>query len=260
MADAVQVDRRPPVFEITIDRPPANAIDAATSRAMGTAFEQFRDDSALRAAIITGGGDRFFSAGWDLKSAAAGEAADADYGPGGFGGFPGLPGLTKPVIAAVNGMAVGGGFELVLAADLVVAAEGAEFWLPEAALGLVPDTGSMRLPRLLPGPLAKEMLLTGRRVTTAELAGWGLVNSIVSRDEVLAAARSLAAKIAAAAPLAIEAILAVIRRTSHESLDDAARLLRSGAIAEYQTAISSDDAKEGAAAFAEKRKPDWSGR
>ena len=135
-----------PVLEVTLDRPKANAIDAATSRELSRVFSEFRDDPELRVAILTGAGDRFFCAGWDLNAAAEGEEFEADYGEGGFGGFGELPGLRKPVIAAVNGMAVGGGFEIVLAADLVVAAEHARFWLPEASLGIVPDTGSVRLP------------------------------------------------------------------------------------------------------------------
>ena len=110
---SVVVERNGPVLEVTIDRPKANAIDAATSQEMGAAFEEFRDDPALRVAILTGAGDRFFSAGWDLKAAAEGEDYESDYGPGGFGGFPELPNLNKPVIAAVNGLAAGGGFELV---------------------------------------------------------------------------------------------------------------------------------------------------
>ncbi len=257
---AVRIERRAGWVEITLDRPPANAVDAATSRELGAAFAEFRDDPLLRAAILTGAGDRFFSAGWDLKAAAAGEAADADYGPGGFGGFPELPALHKPVIAAVNGMAVGGGFELALAADLVVAADHAEMWLPEAAIGLVPDTASMRLPRLLPGPLAKELLLTGRRLSASEAARWGVVNEVVSAAELAAAARELAERIAAAAPLAVEAILAVGRRTSHESVDEAARLLRTGGVPEYDRAVASEDAREGPTAFAEKRAPRWQGR
>src|SRR5581483_7230484 len=132
MAEApVKVARRGAVLEVTLDRPKANAIDAATSRIMGAEFARFRDDPDLRVAIVTGAGDKFFSAGWDLKGAAEGEPPDADYGVGGFGGLQQLPGLDKPVIAALNGMAVGGGFELALSADLIVAAEHVRFALPE---------------------------------------------------------------------------------------------------------------------------------
>jgi len=126
----IRITRHGAVMEVVLDRPKANVIDAATSRLMGAAFVRFRDDPDLRAAIVTGGGDKFFSAGWDLKAAAAGEAPDTDYGVGGFGGIQELPGLNKPVIAAVNGMAVGGGFELALSADLILASHRARFALP----------------------------------------------------------------------------------------------------------------------------------
>jgi crotonobetainyl-CoA hydratase len=117
----------------------ANAIDAATSYAMGEVFLRFEHDPTVRVAIVTGAGDRFFSAGWDLGAAADGEEYDADYGAGGFGGFPDLLGRRTPVIAAVNGMAVGGGFEIAMAADMIVAAEHAQFFLPEAGIGILPD-------------------------------------------------------------------------------------------------------------------------
>jgi crotonobetainyl-CoA hydratase len=121
--DTMRLHRNGHILEVVLDRPKANAIDAATSRRLGEVFTQFRDDRQLRVAIITGGGEKFFCAGWDLVAAAAGEPQDADYGVGGFGGIQELPDLNKPIIAAVNGMAVGGGFELALSADLILAAE-----------------------------------------------------------------------------------------------------------------------------------------
>ena len=245
-----------PVLEVTIDRPKANAIDAATSREMSRLFAAFRDDPDLRVAIVTGAGDRFFSAGWDLNAAAEGEEFEADYGEGGFGGFGELPGLLKPVIAAVNGMAVGGGFEIVLAADLVVAADHARFWLPEASLGLVPDSGSVRLPRMLPPAVANEVLYAGRRLDAADALRWGLVNSVVAAADLMGEARALAARVVEAAPLSVAAI-AEIRDLP---LAEAFERLRSGELAAYEAMLASADASEGPTAFAEGRAPRWQGR
>src|ERR1700733_1152680 len=168
MQPSVRTECRDGVFEITLDRPKANAIDADTSRQLGDAFAYFRDTASLRVAIVTGAGDRFFSAGWDLVAAANGEPEDADYGIGGFGGLQELPGLNKPVIAAVNGMAVGGGFELALAADLIVATEQARFALPEIKAGTLADSATLRLPKRIPYHLAMEMLLLGRWMEAQE--------------------------------------------------------------------------------------------
>ena len=250
-----------PVLEVTLDRPKANAIDAATSRELSTVFAAFRDDLDLRVAILTGAGDRFFSAGWDLNAAAEGEEFEADYGEGGFGGFGELPGLHKPVICAVNGMAVGGGFEIVLAADLVVAAAHARFWLPEAKLGIVPDTASVRLPRMLPPVVANEVLYAGRRLDAAEALRWGLVNSVAGADEdLMAEARALAARIAEAAPLSVAAMGEIRDRTRHLPLAGAFELLRSGDLAAYEAMLASTDAAEGPRAFTEGRAPRWQGR
>ncbi|MCG8357634.1 MAG: enoyl-CoA hydratase-related protein, partial [Kiloniellales bacterium] len=174
--DVLKVERSNGVLEVTLDRPKANAIDAATSRRMGDLFADFRDDPELRVAIVTGGGERFFSAGWDLMAAAEGERPDSDYGVGGFGGLQELPDLNKPVIAAVNGMAVGGGFELALSADLILAAEGARFSLPEINAGTLADAATIKLPRRLPYHVVMDLLLTGRWMEAEEAKHWGLVN------------------------------------------------------------------------------------
>src|SRR5262245_33338020 len=145
MSQPIRTERRGPVLEVTIDRPKANAIDAPTSRIMGEIFAGFRDDPELRVAILTGAGDKFFCPGWDLKAAAAGESPDADYGVGGFGGLQELKGLNKAVIAAVNGIAFGGGFEIALSADLILAADHATFALPDLRSGTPAD----RAPRQL---------------------------------------------------------------------------------------------------------------
>ncbi len=249
-----------PVLEVTLDRPKANAIDAATSRELSRVFAEFRDDPELRVAILTGAGDRFFCAGWDLNAAAEGEEFEADYGEGGFGGFGELPGLLKPVIAAVNGMAVGGGFEIVLAADLVVAAEHARFWLPEASLGIVPDTGSVRLPRMLPPAVANEILYTGRRLDAAEALRWGLVNSVVGTADLMTETRALAARVVEAAPLSVAAIHQIRDRTQYLPRAEAFDLLRSGKLAAYEAMLGSADAVEGPTAFTEGRAPRWQGR
>ncbi len=242
-----------------INRPKANAIDAATSRRMGAVFEMFGGDPSYRVAILTGAGDRFFSAGWDLQAASEGESYEADWGVGGFGGFTEMDGLNKPVICAVNGIAAGGGFEIVLAADLVVAVDTAEFLLPEARLGFPPDTGSVRLPRSLPSPLAKEMLLTGRRMAMTEALQRGLVNQVVPRSELMTTARRLAERVCRSAPLAVEAILEMIAATEHLGVGEALDHIRSDKMQSYRKALDSADAIEGPRAFAEKRPPRWTG-
>jgi len=249
------------VLLITLDRPRANAVDVATSHALYDAFARLEGDASLRAGIVTGAGDRFFCAGWDLKAAAAGEAVDADHGPGGFAGLTELHGRSKPVIAAVNGIAAGGGFELALAADLVVAAEHAEFSLPEATLGIIPDAGGvLRLPRRLPRPLALELLLTGRKMAAREALDRGLVNQVVPASQLVPAARALAERIAAAAPLAVAAILEVLEATEGISVPAGYEALRAGRLPAYAAMQASQDAAEGPAAFAERRPPVWKGR
>ena len=260
MGSAVTAICNDGVLEVVLDRPKANAIDAATSRELSSVFVGFRDDPELRVAIFTGAGERFFCAGWDLDAAAGGEAFEADYGEGGFGGFPELPGRNKPVICAVNGLAVGGGFEIALAADLVVAAEHAAFFLPETGLGIIPDAGAIRLPRILPPVVANEVLYAGRRLEADEALRWGLVNAVVPADRLLDEARALAARIMASAPLAVEAVIAVDRTTRSLPLDEAFAHLRSGELDAYERMLASEDAEEGPRAFTEGRDPHWQGR
>jgi crotonobetainyl-CoA hydratase len=260
MSGPLIVTAEGPVLTVVIDRPKANAIDAATSRLLGETFARFRDDPALRVAILTGAGERFFSAGWDLAAAAAGEAPDSDYGVGGFGGIARLPGLNKPVIAAVNGMAVGGGFELALCCDLVVTAGHARFWLPETRVGVIADAATLRLPRRLPRARAIELLLTGRQLTAAEAEAWGLVNRVVEPADLLAEAMAMARSIIEGAPLAVAAVLEVASTTEAVKLADAYALLEDGDPPNYRAMLGSEDAVEGPNAFAEKRLPVWRGR
>ena len=246
---------------VTLDVPKANAINVDTSRQLYGAFARLRDDDALRVGIVTGAGQRFFSAGWDLKAAAEGEAVDADHGPGGFAGLTEVFDLGKPVIAAVNGLAVGGGFELALAADLVVAADHAEFALPEVKLGIVADSGGLlRVPARVPRPVALEWLLTGRRIPADEALRWGLVNRVVPQSELMDVALELAEAIEESAPLAVAAALEVVRETDGLDARQAFHLLRSGTLPAYTAMLTSADAEEGPRAFAEKRPPVWKGR
>lgn len=257
----LHIKRNGYILEITLDRPKANAIDAKTSFAMGEAFIAFRDDPELRVAIITGAGERFFSAGWDLKAAAEGEAPDADFGPGGFAGLTELFNLDKPVIAAVNGYAFGGGFELALAADMIVCSRNASFSVPEAKLGIVPDSGGMlRLPKILPPAIAMEMMMIGRSMDAEEALRWGVVNAVVESEQLMPHARELAAQIAANAPLAVAAIKEIYRETSELAVEEGYRHARSGKLKHYPSVLHSEDALEGPTAFAEKREPVWKGR
>ena len=261
MNDSVNYEIHGEVVLITLDRPKANAIDVKTSYELGEAFIRFRDDYNLRAAVITGAGDRFFCGGWDLKAASEGEAIDADFGPGGFAGLTELWDLNKPVIAAVNGLAVGGGFELALAADLIIASTSAEFFVPEATLGLIPDSGGiLRLPRRLPKPVAMDMLMTGRRMGVEEAKHYGLVNRSCDPDDLINDALEWAHQISNSAPLSLAAIKSVMRSTEMMGLEEAYELMRSGKIEAYHKMLNSEDAKEGPIAFSEKRSPEWKGQ
>ena len=189
------------VLEVTLDRPKANAIDLATSRLMGETFRDFRDDPELRVAIVKTAGERFFSAGWDLKAAADGDAVDGDYGVGGFGGLQELRGLNKPVIAAVSGMAVGGGFELMLSADLIYAADHSSFALPEIKAGTLADAATIKLPKRIPYHVAMEMLYLGRWMDTEEALRWGLINEALPEDKLMDRVWDVARELASGPPL-----------------------------------------------------------
>ncbi len=255
MSAAVAVSNRGAVLEIVIDRPKANAIDRATSLELHDAFARLRDDADLRVGILSGAGERFFSAGWDLKAAAAGdEDPSSDFGPGGFAGLTEMFDLDKPVVAAVNGLAAGGGFEMVLACDLIVAAEHAELFLPELGLGIVPDAGgAQRLPRRLPWFVAMDLLLTSRRLTAQEAARWGLVRSVVPAAGLMDEARRLADHIAACPPAAVQATKEIVRRGEGLTVQEQFAAMAAGEWPAYARALVADDFLESARTFAEGR-------
>jgi crotonobetainyl-CoA hydratase len=246
------------ILEVTIDRPKANAIDLKASRELNDVFSAFRDDPAQKVAIITGAGDRFFSPGWDLKAAAAGEKSDEDWGVGGFGGLNYPRNLNKPLIAAVNGIACGGGFEVVLGTDIIVMEEHAKFALPEINVGVLADAGTIKLRRRIPYHVAVEFLLTGRWMDAMEAKHWGLANHVVPKGEGMAKAREIARQLAAGPPLLFPAIKQLLRHTEMVSEHEAFEV--HDALDGVQRVIRSEDLKEGARAFAEKRKPHWTGR
>lgn len=258
MTDGILTAKNGAILEITIDRPKANAIDLKASRRLNQIVSSFRDDPELRIAIITGAGDRFFSPGWDLKAAAGGEDSDSDWGVGGFAGFNYPRNLNKPIIAAVNGIACGGGFEVVLGTDIIVMEEHAKFALPEIKVGVLADAGTIKLRRRIPYHVAVEFLLTGRWMDASEAKHWGLANHVVPKGQGLAMAREIAQQLAAGPPLLFPAIKQLLRHTEMVPEHEAFELHDS--LDAVQKVVHSEDLKEGARAFTEKRKPRWTGR
>ena len=257
---SIKSEQKGQILEVTIDRPKANAIDLATSRIMGEVFREFRDNIELRVAILTASHDKFFCPGWDLKAAAAGDAVDGDYGVGGFGGLQELRGMNKPVICAVNGICCGGGLEIALSCDIILAADHASFALPEIRSGTIADAASLKLPKRIPYHIAMEMLLTGRWIDAQEAARWGMINHVYKGSELMDEARKMAELLASGPPLVYAAIKEVVREAEDMKFQDALNKITKSQFETIDTLYHSEDQLEGARAFAEKRDPVWTGR
>jgi enoyl-CoA hydratase len=253
----IEFETRGPVALITLNRPGRrNAVDAATTRALRAALERLEADDELAVGILRGHGP-VFSAGMDLRAFVDGEADEILFGPGRFGGFVSHA-RKKPLIAAVHGAALAGGFELMLACDLVVAAEGCRFGLPEAGLGLVAGAGgAFRVAARLPRAIANEIVLGGALFDTERALQFGLVNRVVPEEELLEAALVLAERLAANAPLSLQAGRALVEAGSAGGREEDLWRLNDEWL---RRCIASEDAREGAIAFAEKRPPVWRGK
>jgi crotonobetainyl-CoA hydratase len=258
--DPIKTKRNGHVLEVTIDRPKANAIDLVTSRVMGEVFRNFRDDPDVRVAILTAHNEKFFCPGWDLKAAANGDAVDGDYGVGGFGGLQELRAMNKPVICAVNGICCGGGLEIALSCDIILAAEHATFALPEIRSGTIADAASIKLPKRIPYHIAMEMLLTGRWLEAQEALRWGMINHVYKSEELMLEARKMAELLASGPPLVYAAIKEVVREAEDMKFQDCLNKITQSQFESIDRLYHSEDQLEGARAFSEKRDPVWKGR
>ncbi|KIF78282.1 crotonase [Streptomyces sp. 150FB] len=258
--DEVRLEIEGHVARVTIDRPKVlNAVDAKTLRRLNEIWEHIESDTDVRVVVLTGGGDRAFCTGADMSAEAVGRTGLeywADLDPNGFGGLSLRATLDVPVIARVNGYALGGGMEMVLGCDIVVAAEHARFGLPEPRVGRVPlDGGVTQLVRRLPHTQAMSLLLTGRRASAGELAGMGLVNEVVPAEQLDDAVDRWVADVLTCAPTSLRAIKQMVQRTAHLTSREA----RAARLPALMAALDSADSREGVRAFQEKRPPNWPG-
>jgi enoyl-CoA hydratase/carnithine racemase len=264
MSEATIYEKKEHMAILTLNRPEAmNAMNAAMRREMGQAFVDFREDNDSWVLIITGAGDRAFCAGMDLREMAAGLSSRGQGEPQQpqqprepeISLMAGNTGIWKPIIAAINGVAVGGGLETALACDIRIAADSARMGLSEPKRGIIPGGGGLaRLPRLIPLGAAMEIMLTGDLITAQEAYRIGLVNQVVPAAELLTAAKKMAERMMESAPLALRAIKETVMKTRHMSLEEALPA-RFG-----PNVMASEDAREGTAAFGQKRKPAWKGK
>src|ERR1700689_5523322 len=257
MADEVLRERQGHVEILTINRPEArNAINGAVSQAMSAALDELTDEPDCCGGVITGGRKKAFSGGMDLKAFSSGEGGSIMGASGGVGGIPQRP-FPKPIIAAVNGSALAGGFEIMLSCDLVVAAEHATFGIPEAKRGLIAGAGGLiRMPKRLPIAIALELAMTGDSISAARAFELGLVNRVVPASVVVEEAVSLADRIAANAPLAVRYSKSVMKQAAEVSEAEGWKINAEA----VGVVFSSADAMEGPIAFAEKRAPNWQGK
>jgi crotonobetainyl-CoA hydratase len=257
---SIHLDINNHVAHVTIDRPEVlNAIDSAAEAKLNAIWQRLESTPEVRVIVLTGAGDRAFSTGADMKSDSGATGLDywATERPRGFGGIALRDTLDTPVIARVNGHAVGGGFEMVLGCDIVIAVEDATFGLPEPRVGRLPlDGGMVLLQRQIAHRHAMGMLLTGRRIKAAEALAFGLVNEVVPRADLDAAVKRWVSEIIACAPLSVRAIKSAVRRTAQMSMQEAQRHRHPALVA----ALKSQDSKEGVQAFLAKRKPLWRGQ
>ncbi|MEU8708051.1 enoyl-CoA hydratase-related protein [Streptomyces sp. NPDC048565] len=259
--DEVRLETEGHVARVTIDRPKVlNAVDARTLRRLNEIWGRIESDTDVRVVVLTGGGDRAFCTGADMSAEAVGRTGLeywAGLDPNGFGGLSLRTTLDIPVIARVNGYALGGGMEMVLGCDIVVAAEDARFGLTEPRVGRIPlDGGVTQLVRRLPHTQAMSLLLTGRRASAGELAGMGLVNEVVPAEQLDEAVDRWVADVLACAPTSLRAIKQMVQRTAHLTSREA----RSARLPALMAALDSADSHEGVRAFQEKRPPNWPGR